>query len=99
MEERERDKTNINKEDMDLNASKRRKLKRDHMTSEPGEYLPATPTPPPVTISLSQTHDARDRGDRKGATVQRPGYVEEPSLRIHSKETANKTRRDADPYP
>lgn len=100
MDERERDKANINKEDMDLNASKRRKLKREHMTSEPGEYLPAAPPPPPVSITLSQTHDGRDRGDRKGVIVQRPGYVEEPGLRVHSKEEASKTtRRDADPYP
>ncbi|KAH6773938.1 THO2 [Perilla frutescens var. frutescens] len=99
VDERERDKTNINKEDMDLNASKRRKLKREHMTSEPGEYLPAAPQPPSVSVSLSQTHDARDRGDRKGPIVQRPGYIEEPGLRVHSKEAVNKTRRDADPYP
>ncbi|KAL8520815.1 hypothetical protein ACS0TY_011389 [Phlomoides rotata] len=100
MDERERDKTNVSKEDMDPNASKRRKLKREHMASEPGEYLPAAaaPAPPPVSISLSQTHDGRDRGDRKGVVVQRPVYVEEPGLRVHSKEAASKTaRRDPDP--
>ncbi|XP_057777651.1 THO complex subunit 2 [Salvia miltiorrhiza] len=96
MDEREREKTNT-KEDMDLNASKRRKLKREHMTSEPGEYLPSAPPPAPVSVSLPQTHDVRDRGDRKGAIVQRPSYVEEPGLRVHSKEAPNKTRRDADP--
>ncbi|KAK4423361.1 THO complex subunit [Sesamum alatum] len=37
MDERERDKANINKEEIDSNASKRRKLKREHMPSEPGE--------------------------------------------------------------
>ncbi|KAL0296552.1 UNVERIFIED_CONTAM: THO complex subunit [Sesamum radiatum] len=98
MDERERDKANTNKEDIDSNASKRRKLKREHMPSEPGEYLPATPTPPPVSINLSQSHDGRDRGDRKGVIVQRSGYIEEPGPRIHSKEAASKaTRRDPDP--
>lgn len=97
----ERDKTNVSKEDMDPNASKRRKLKREHIASEPGEYLPATPAPPQISINLSQTHDGRgDRGDRKGVVVQRPVYVEEPGLRVHSKEAASKTaRRDPDPYP
>ncbi|CAA0814725.1 THO complex subunit 2 [Striga hermonthica] len=94
MDERERDKGNMNKEDMD-NASKRRKLKREHIASEPGEYLPAGP--PPLSINLS--HDARDgRGDRKGVIAQRPAYAEEPGTRAHSKEAASKTaRRDVDP--
>lgn len=99
MDERERDKTNISKEETDLNASKRRKLKREHITSEPGEYLPGAHPPPLLSSSLPQTHDVRDRGDRKGAIVQRPSYVEEPGLRAHSKEAATKTRRDPDPYP
>ncbi|GFP83587.1 THO complex subunit 2 [Phtheirospermum japonicum] len=96
----ERDKANMSKDDIDLNAaaSKRRKLKREHIQSEPGEYLPAAPTPPPVSISLSQSHDGRERGDRKGVIVQRPVYADEPGLRAHSKEAASKTaRRDADP--
>ncbi|XP_042021570.1 THO complex subunit 2-like [Salvia splendens] len=97
MDEREREKTNANKEEVDLNATKRRKLKREHMASEPGEYLPPAPSPAPMPVSLPQTHDVRDRVDRKGAIVQRPNYVEEPGLRVHSKEAANKTRRDADP--
>ncbi|KAL1568656.1 THO complex subunit 2 [Salvia divinorum] len=97
MDEREREKTNANKEEVDLNATKRRKLKREHITSEPGEYLPSAPPPAPVGVSLPQTHDVRDRVDRKGAIVQRPSYVEEPGLRVHSKEAANKTRRDTDP--
>ncbi|KAK6146688.1 hypothetical protein DH2020_020557 [Rehmannia glutinosa] len=58
------------------------------------------PAPPPVSINLLQSHDGRDRGDRKGVIVQRPGYAEDPGLRAHSKEAASKaTRRDADPYP
>ncbi|CAA2963416.1 THO complex subunit 2 [Olea europaea subsp. europaea] len=90
--EREREKTNILKEEMDSNASKRRKLKREHPQSEPGEYLPAAPQSSPLS------YDGRERGDRKGVMVQRPGYMEEPALRIHAKEAATKTtRRDADP--
>ncbi|XP_062113290.1 THO complex subunit 2 isoform X2 [Humulus lupulus] len=97
--EREREKANLLKEDIDASAaSKRRKLKRDHLTSgEAGEYLPVGP-PPPSNINISQSFDGRDRGDRKGAVIQRAGYLEEPSLRVHGKEMASKmTRRDIDP--
>ena len=86
---------------MDANAaSKRRKLKRDHLPAgEPGEYSPVA-APPPLTINMSQSYDGRDRADRKGAVIQRAGYLEEPSLRVHSKEMGSKmTRRDIDPYP
>ncbi|PON53679.1 THO complex [Trema orientale] len=97
--EREREKANILKEDIDATAaSKRRKLKRDHLPSgEAGEYSPVGP-PPPLGINMSQSFDGRDRGDRKGAVIQRAGYLEEPSLRVHGKEIASKmTRRDIDP--
>ncbi|KAF3631202.1 hypothetical protein FXO38_26758 [Capsicum annuum] len=95
--EREREKGSIVKEDMDPNASKRRKLKREHMASEPGEYSPAA-HPPAISINMSQPCDGRDRGERKGVIVQqRPGYLDEPGLRIHGKESASKApRRDAD---
>lgn len=99
--EREREKANVLKEDIDASAaSKRRKLKRDHLPSgEAGEYSPVGP-PPPLSINMSQSFDGRERGDRKGAVVQRAGYLEEPSLRVHAKEMASKmTRRDIDPYP
>ncbi|PHU03205.1 hypothetical protein BC332_28456 [Capsicum chinense] len=98
--EREREKGSIVKEDMDPNASKRRKLKREHMASEPGEYSPAA-HPPAISINMSQPCDGRDRGERKGVIVQqRPGYLDEPGLRIHGKESASKApRRDADSYP
>uniref|UniRef100_A0A803Q3I5 THO complex subunit 2 n=1 Tax=Cannabis sativa TaxID=3483 RepID=A0A803Q3I5_CANSA len=89
------------KEEIEANAaSKRRKLKRDHLQSaEAGEYLPVGP-PPPASVNISQSFDGRDRGDRKGAVIQRAGYLEEPSLRVHGKEMASKmTRRDIDPYP
>ncbi|GMP92964.1 hypothetical protein CsSME_00042993 [Camellia sinensis var. sinensis] len=95
--EREREKTNPLKEDMDANVSKRRKLKREHLP-EAGEYSPAAPPPPPVNIGMSQPYDGRDRADRKGTMVQRPGYLEEPGLRIHGKEATSKmTRRDTEP--
>lgn len=95
--EREREKAILVKEDMDPNASKRRKLKREHMASEPGEYSPAA-HPPPLSINMTQPSDGRDRGERKGVIVQqRPGYLDEPGLRIHGKESASKApRRDAD---
>lgn len=98
--EREREKVNILKEDLDLNAaSKRRKLKREHLpTGEPGEYSPVAPPPP--GIGITQAYDGRDRGDRKGPMIQHASYIDEPGLRIHSKEVAGKmNRRDSDPYP
>ncbi|KAK2995185.1 hypothetical protein RJ640_005775 [Escallonia rubra] len=100
-EERDREKANLLKEELDTSAaSKRRKLKREHMQSEAGEYSPAAPAPPPLTIGLSQAYDGRERGDRKPTMLQRPNYIEEPALRIHGKEAANKmARRDPDQYP
>ncbi|XP_052205277.1 THO complex subunit 2 isoform X2 [Diospyros lotus] len=94
--EREREKTTLLKEDLDATAaSKRRKLKREHLP-EAGEYSPAGP-PPPLNVSTPQPYDGRDRGDRKGSTVQRPSYLEEPGLRIHGKEaTAKMTRRETE---
>lgn len=89
------------KEDIDgTAASKRRKLKREHIPSgEPGEYSPVA-HPPPLGIGMTQPYDGRDRGDRKGTMMQRAGYLEEPNLRIHGKEAASKmTHRDIDPYP
>ncbi|KAJ0095475.1 hypothetical protein Patl1_15606 [Pistacia atlantica] len=100
--EKDRDKANLLKEDMDANvASKRRKLKREHLPSgEAGEYSPVAPPPPPLAIGVSQSYDGRDRGDRKGAMMQRGGYMEEQNMRVHGKEVATKmTRRDSDPYP
>lgn len=98
--DREREKAALLKDDMDPNAAKRRKLKREHVpSSEPGEYSPVAP-PPPLTISMSQSYDGRERIERKGGMSQRPGYMDEPGPRMHGKDLANKlTRRDADPYP
>ncbi|XP_017222292.2 THO complex subunit 2 [Daucus carota subsp. sativus] len=94
--EREREKANLSKEDLDANASKKRKIKREPLQAEAGEYLPSGP-PPPLTINLSQPYDGRERVDRKAAMPQRAGYIEEPGLRGHGKETINKmTRRDAE---
>ncbi|XP_077241157.1 THO2 isoform X2 [Tasmannia lanceolata] len=77
VEERERDKGNILKEDMDANAaSKRRKIKRDHssLAEASGEYSQVVPP-------------------RKGAMLQRAAYMEEPGPRIHSKEAGGKINR------
>ncbi|KAE9613874.1 putative THO complex, subunitTHOC2, THO complex subunit 2 domain-containing protein [Lupinus albus] len=98
--ERERDKANLLKEDLDLNAaSKKRKLKREHLpASEPGEYSPVAPPPPLQGGGISQAYDGRDRGDRKGLIIQHASYMDEPGLRIHGKEVASKlNRRDPDP--
>ncbi|GAU12866.1 hypothetical protein TSUD_73530 [Trifolium subterraneum] len=98
VEEREREKASILKEELlDLNAaSKRRKLKREHLpTMEPGEYSPVAPAPPLPGISMSQGYDGRDR---KGPMIQHANYIDEPSLRIHGKEVASKlNRRESDP--
>lgn len=100
--EREREKTHLLKEEMDASAAaKRRKIKRDHLpTGEAGEYSPIAPPPPPLSLGMSQSYDGRDRGDRKGGTIQRSSHLEEPPIRIHGKDVAGKmARRDADPYP
>ncbi|GAY56567.1 hypothetical protein CUMW_172890 [Citrus unshiu] len=94
--DRDREKANLLKEEMDANAaaSKRRKLKREHLPSgEAGEYSPVAPPYPPLAIGISQSYDGRDRGDRKGAAMQRTGYMEEQSMRIHGKEVATKMAR------
>lgn len=100
--EREREKANILKEELDLNAaSKRRKLKREHLpTDEPGEYSAVAHPPSSAGTGMPLAYDGRDRGDRKGPIMQHPSYVDESSLRIHGKEVASKlNRRDSDPYP
>lgn len=97
--EREREKANLLKEDMDASAaSKRRKLKREHLSlAEAGEYSPVGPPPPSMGGGVSQSYDGRERGDRKGVMMQRAGYLDDPGLRIHGKEVVNKmTRREAD---
>ncbi|XP_038907239.1 THO complex subunit 2 [Benincasa hispida] len=97
--EREREKANLLKEDMDASAaSKRRKLKREHLSLvEAGEYSPVGPPQPPMGGGVSQSYDGRERGDRKGVMMQRAGYLDDPGLRIHGKEVVNKmTRREAD---
>lgn len=93
VEEREREKASILKEE-EIAASKRRKLKREHLpTMEPGEYSPVAP--PLSGIGMSQAYDGRDR---KGPMIQHASYIDEPSLRIHGKEVASKmNRRESDP--
>ncbi|OVA14452.1 THO complex [Macleaya cordata] len=95
----EREKVNISKDDLDPNAaSKRRKLKRDHLSSsDVNEYSLGVLPPPSLAVGMSQSYDGRERGDRKGPLIQRAGYLEEPVPRMHGKEAANKiTRRDSD---
>ncbi|RAL47850.1 hypothetical protein DM860_011435 [Cuscuta australis] len=97
--EREREKQNLLKEDIDVNAaSKRRKLKREHLSSESGEFSQSSLVPPLPINNISQSYDGRERGDRKSVMIQRPGYLEEQGPRIHGKDSTSKsTRRDADP--
>ncbi|KAL5722007.1 THO complex subunit 2 [Ranunculus cassubicifolius] len=94
----ERDKLNLSKDDMDLNAgSKRRKLKRELLES--GEYSLSGPPPPSISLGMTQSYDGgRDRGDRKGPLIQRPQYTDDPASRMHPKENTSKnTRRDPEP--
>ncbi|XP_039040623.1 THO complex subunit 2-like isoform X3 [Hibiscus syriacus] len=94
--EREREKANVVKEDdADATGAKRRKLKRDHLPSDAGQYSPVAPPPPPLSTGI-QSYDGRER-DRKGSMMQRGDYLEEPGVRIHGKEATSKmTRRDTD---
>ncbi|KAL9241909.1 hypothetical protein vseg_015966 [Gypsophila vaccaria] len=95
--ERERDRENSSKDEIDSTvATKRRKLKREHMPGgEPGEHSPVAPPPP---MSIGMPYDGRERGDRKGSVAQRPTYFEEPGMRMHVKEPAGKiVRRDIEP--
>lgn len=97
--ERERDRASLLKEEMDANAaSRRRKLKRDNIPGgESGEYSPVAQSSS-ISIGISQSYDARERGDRKGSLVQRPGYFDEPGMRMHVKDAASKMgRHDIDP--
>eukprot|EP00262_Sarcandra_glabra_P015921 TRINITY_DN5020_c0_g1_i1.p1 TRINITY_DN5020_c0_g1~~TRINITY_DN5020_c0_g1_i1.p1 ORF type:complete len:485 (+),score=114.72 TRINITY_DN5020_c0_g1_i1:171-1457(+) len=100
VEERERDKGNILKDDMDATAaSKRRKIKRDHLSSAEtgGENSQGVPPLSPLPLGMSQTYDGRERGDKKGPMVQRTTYTEEQVPRMHGKEASSKiTRRDSD---
>ncbi|XP_031492162.1 THO complex subunit 2 isoform X2 [Nymphaea colorata] len=96
-EDRERDKGSMMKEDIDAAvASKRRRLKREHLPSEAGgDYLLATA--PPLASGMSQSYDSRN--DRKGAILQRAPYgLEDQMPRMHTKEAAGKVgRRDNEP--
>ncbi|KAK1302436.1 hypothetical protein QJS10_CPB12g01588 [Acorus calamus] len=98
VEDRDREKGTIVKDDMDpAAATKRRKIKRDHLSSEAsGEYPPVAPPPSLSMGTSSQSFDGRERGDRKGvSTQQRAAYMEETVPRSHSKEATSKvTRRD-----
>ncbi|RZC63684.1 hypothetical protein C5167_025452 [Papaver somniferum] len=97
---RREEKVNIPKDDLDTNAaSKRRKLKRDHLSSsDVGEYpTGALPLPSP-SVNMSQSlYDGRERAERNPSAIQRAGFMEEPSPKMHGKEAASKiTRCDSD---
>lgn len=102
--EKDRDKANLLKEEADATAaSKRRRLKRDHLSSEAtANYGPSPPPPPPLSVTMSQPYDGRDR-DRKEPPLQRSLYMEESGYdkgstgRIHNKEGGKVTRRDHEP--
>ncbi|KAJ7559201.1 hypothetical protein O6H91_04G074300 [Diphasiastrum complanatum] len=98
--EREREKTSILKEEAESAAalSKRRKLKRDHLSAAemPVVFGSSSTMPPPV--ALSQAYDGRDR-DRKGSLLQRTAYIDEPydkgpGSRVHSKDGSKMGGRD-----
>lgn len=102
MDDRERDKVTMMKDDTELIAgSKRRKLKREHMSSETvGEYSQAGQLPPSLAPGMPQLYDGRERADKKAVMgQQRAVYIEE-APRIHGKEAAGKmNRRESDQYP
>ncbi|KAH9314243.1 hypothetical protein KI387_022870 [Taxus chinensis] len=102
--ERDRDKTNLLKEEADASAaSKRRRLKRDHLpASETTTNYGPSPPPPPVPVAVLQPYDGRER-ERKETAVPRSLYIEESGYdkgstgRIHSKDGGKVARRDHEP--
>ncbi|CAL9126100.1 unnamed protein product [Musa textilis] len=99
VDDRDRDKATMMKEDMDLTGgSKRRKLKRDHTLSSEtgGEYSQVVPPPPPVAIAMPQSFD-RERADKKVAIVQQRAAHMDDAPRMHGKEAGGKiNRRESD---
>ncbi|PKU66197.1 hypothetical protein MA16_Dca009571 [Dendrobium catenatum] len=98
VDERDREKGNPLKDDVDPTAAKRRKLKRDHISESSGDYSTVMSSPSSLALGIPQSFDARERNDRKGGLIQhRAAYAEEPLPRLHGKEAAGKTtRRDVD---
>ncbi|KAI5072915.1 hypothetical protein GOP47_0013021 [Adiantum capillus-veneris] len=91
--ERDRD-----KDDISAANSKRRRLKRDHISSEmPSNLGPSSaPPPPPLSVVTSDQYD-RDR-DRKSALTsmyEDPAYDKTLSSRVH-KEPGKVARREHD---
>ncbi|MCL7046579.1 hypothetical protein MKW94_030124 [Papaver nudicaule] len=96
----EREKVNISKDDLDTNAaSKRRKLKRDHLSSSDVSEYPIGVLPLPSTsVSVSQSlYDGRERPERKVSAIQ-TRFPEEPPARVHNKEAAKITRHSEQLY-
>lgn len=106
--EREKEKGSLMKDDdMASASSKRRRLKRDHLSGgEMGTNF--GPVPPPLMTGPALPYDGRDR-DRKGGSVPARGapYLEDvpyeskgpSSGRGHGKESTKVTRREHDQYP
>ncbi|XP_042385261.1 THO complex subunit 2-like isoform X1 [Zingiber officinale] len=98
MDDRERDKVPMMKDDTELIAgSKRRKLKREHMPETGGEYSQAGQLPSSLASGMPQLYDGRERADKKAVIgQQRAAYIEE-APRIHGKEAVGKiNRRESD---
>nr|CAB3479237.1 unnamed protein product [Digitaria exilis] len=97
VDDRDREKGTIMKEDSDPNnASKRRKVKREQPSLEAGEYAPSAPQPPSHGTGSSQLFDVRER-ERKGVISQHRSSHADDLPRTHGKDTTSKpSRREAD---
>lgn len=102
--ERDRDKEKtglLKEEDTSAANSKRRRLKRDHISSEiPSNFGPSPPPPPPPPPAVVAQQYDRDR-DRKSSVTLRsvyeePGYDKGPSTRVHGKDASKVARREHD---
>ncbi|KAF0916503.1 hypothetical protein E2562_007582 [Oryza meyeriana var. granulata] len=96
VDDRDRDKGIIVKEEGDPNsASKRRKIKREQSGLEAGEYTPSAPQLPSHGTSSSQLFETRER-ERKGAISQHRASHADDLPRMHGKDSSKTSRREAD---
>ncbi|MCO5571108.1 hypothetical protein L7F22_024840 [Adiantum nelumboides] len=90
--ERDRD-----KDDISAANSKRRRLKRDHISSEmPSNLGPSSAPPPPPLSVVTSDHYDRDR-DRKSALTSiydETAYDKNLSSRVHVKDSGKVARRE-----
>lgn len=93
----------VKEEDSVAANSKRRRLKRDHISSEiPSNFGPSPPPPPPPpTVSVQQYDRERDRKSTIAmrSVYEEPGYDKGPSGRVHGKDVGKIPRRDHEQYP